>query len=83
MGVVSWIILGIIAGVVASYLTGRTDQKGYLVNIVVGLIGAFAGGFSANLVMRLSPLGFHISSFIVAILGAVIFLVFASSMQRS
>jgi uncharacterized membrane protein YeaQ/YmgE (transglycosylase-associated protein family) len=83
MGVISWIILGIAAGGVTSYFTDRTDQNGYLINILIGVVGACAGGFSANLVMRLPPLGFSMSSFIVAILGAAIFLIFANSMKRT
>jgi uncharacterized membrane protein YeaQ/YmgE (transglycosylase-associated protein family) len=82
MGIISWIILGIVAGVGASYFTGRTDRTGYLVNILVGVIGACAGGFSANLVMRLPPFGLVFSSFFVAILGTLIFLFLANSMQQ-
>lgn len=83
MGIISWIILGIAAGVAVSYFTRRTEQLAYLVNSVIGIIGAAAGGFTANLVMRLPPLGYDTASFFVAILGTLVFLTVANALKRS
>jgi uncharacterized membrane protein YeaQ/YmgE (transglycosylase-associated protein family) len=51
MGVISWFILGTVAGVAVTYYS--EDRLGYVADIMIGIIGAMAGGFSANLVMRL------------------------------
>ncbi|NLV74173.1 MAG: GlsB/YeaQ/YmgE family stress response membrane protein [Chloroflexi bacterium] len=75
MGLFSYILFGGLAGWVASLLTGRSRRTGCLVNILVGIAGALIGGFLAR---YLSGSSFSISwdfkSFIVAVLGAILFL---------
>lgn len=82
MGVLSWTILGGLAGWVASIITERRRQLGLLANIVVGIIGAFVGGFLGNLVGRTPVFGFTFSSFFVAVLGAVVFLALFNALRR-
>jgi uncharacterized membrane protein YeaQ/YmgE (transglycosylase-associated protein family) len=70
MGIISWIIIGLIAG----WLTGKImggSGKGALMDIIVGLIGALVGGFLMQLV-GFSPEGGYIYTILVATLGAVI-----------
>jgi uncharacterized membrane protein YeaQ/YmgE (transglycosylase-associated protein family) len=74
MGIISWIILGGVAGWVASRMIGRGRSMGLVVHIIVGIIGAFLGGFLANLVGRNDVISFNLESFFVAVLGAVVFL---------
>jgi len=74
MGLIAWIIFGALAGWVASKLTGRDDQMGCLMNIVVGVIGAFIGGAIVSLFSGGFSIGFNLTSFIVAVVGAVAFL---------
>jgi uncharacterized membrane protein YeaQ/YmgE (transglycosylase-associated protein family) len=75
MGIIAWIILGAIAGWLASKIVGRDDQQGCLMNIVVGVVGAFIGGAAVNLISGSGfDIGFNLTSFVVAILGAVVFL---------
>jgi uncharacterized membrane protein YeaQ/YmgE (transglycosylase-associated protein family) len=83
MGVISWIVIGVIGGALACYLSRRLTSRDYLNNIAVGLVGAISGGFSANLVTRQPPLAINSSSLLVAVLGALVFLIFASEMNRS
>jgi uncharacterized membrane protein YeaQ/YmgE (transglycosylase-associated protein family) len=83
MGIISWIVVGVVAGVIACYLSGRLTSRDYLANIAVGLVGAISGGFAANLVTRQPPLGVNSSSLFVALLGALVFLVFANAARRS
>jgi uncharacterized membrane protein YeaQ/YmgE (transglycosylase-associated protein family) len=64
-------------------LSGRTVTRDYMTNIAVGLVGAVLGGFSSNLVTRQLPLDFNVSSLIVAIFGALVFLVFSNGARRS
>lgn len=69
-----WIIIGGLAGWVASKFMGTDAEQGVLANIIVGVIGAFLGGFVMNLVGGQGITGFNIWSFLVALLGAVILL---------
>lgn len=82
MGIISWIILGGLAGWVASKIVGRDQSMGIIANVIVGVIGAFVGGFIANLVGRNPVIGFNLSSFFVAVLGAVVFLAILNAIQR-
>ena len=72
MGVIAWIILGAVAGVIAEHLTGR--RTGLLLATVVGIVGALLGGFLAKVLFHVQTLNsfFNISTWITAIIGAVI-----------
>ena len=75
MGVLAWIIFGALAGWVASILAGTDRQQGCLLNIVVGVVGAFVGGLLYQLLTGGSfDFNFNLSSFIVAVIGAVVVL---------
>jgi uncharacterized membrane protein YeaQ/YmgE (transglycosylase-associated protein family) len=78
-----WIVLGGIAGWIASMIMGRDHQMGALANIVVGIIGAVIGGFLMNLVGLEGAEGFSIWSLLVAILGAVVLLAIVGAIQRN
>ncbi len=71
MGTIAFIVLGGLAGWVASMVTGTNASQGIFLNIVVGIVGAFLGGFLFNLVGAQGVTGFNIWSFVVATLGAV------------
>ena len=74
LSIVLWIVLGGLAGWIASMIMGRNAQMGILANIIVGIIGAFLGGLLMNLIGSSGVTGFNIWSLLVAILGAVILL---------
>ncbi|MGC3999552.1 MAG: GlsB/YeaQ/YmgE family stress response membrane protein [Anaeromyxobacter sp.] len=70
MGLISWIVVGLIAG----WLTGKImggPSKGVLMDIIIGLVGAVAGGFLVGL-FGLRPEGGIIYTIIVAVIGAVV-----------
>lgn len=70
MGIISWLVVGLIAG----WLTGKImggPGKGVLMDIIVGLVGALAGGFIVSL-FGIRPEGGLIYTIIVAVVGAVI-----------
>jgi len=75
-----WIIFGGIAGWLASIITGRNQQQGCLMNIVVGIVGAFLGGLGYNLLTGngltfSEPLSVtSLTGFIVALVGAIVLL---------
>ena len=62
------------------YVTGRGG--GLIVNIIVGIVGAFIGGFIMSLFGGTGVTGFNLSSFLVAILGAVVLLVVLGLIKR-
>ena len=72
MGIIGWIVLGGLAGWVASMIMGNNAQQGLLGNIVVGIIGALIGGFLVGALGGEGVTGFNLWSFLVALLGAVI-----------
>ena len=80
--ILSWLVFGALAGWLASKLAGD-DQQGCLTNIVVGIVGAFVGGFLFSQVTgRDVFLGWNLSSFVVAVIGAVILLVVLRLIRR-
>jgi uncharacterized membrane protein YeaQ/YmgE (transglycosylase-associated protein family) len=74
MTIIGWIILGLIAGFIASKLVNREGQ-GFILDIVLGIVGALVGGFIFAEVGAAGITGFNIWSMFVAIIGAVIVLV--------
>ncbi len=80
MGIIAWLIFGGLVGWIASLIMKTDAQQGILLNIIVGIVGAFIGGFVASL-LGLNPDGFssffNLWSWIFAIIGAclLIFLV--------
>lgn len=73
MGLISWILVGGIAGMLASKLMGY-EKKGCFTNIVVGIIGAFLGGLIVGLLGGTGVTGFNLWSLFVAVIGAVVFI---------
>ncbi len=74
MGIIAWIVLGGLAGWVASMIAGNNARQGILGNIIVGILGALAGGFLFNLFGVDGVTGFNIWSFLVALVGATVLL---------
>ena len=70
MGIISWIILGLIAGFIGSKIVDKQGQ-GFWLNIALGIIGALVGGFLFDLFGATGVTGLNIWSMIVAIVGAV------------
>jgi uncharacterized membrane protein YeaQ/YmgE (transglycosylase-associated protein family) len=74
MGIIVWIIFGLIAGAIAKLLMPGSDPGGIIVTIVIGILGAVVGGFIATALGFGGVSGFNIGSFIVAVLGAILLL---------
>jgi uncharacterized membrane protein YeaQ/YmgE (transglycosylase-associated protein family) len=74
MSVIAWIVLGLIAGFAASKIVNRTGE-GVLLDIVLGIVGAVVGGWLFNTFGMAGVTGLNIYSVLVAIAGAVVFLV--------
>jgi uncharacterized membrane protein YeaQ/YmgE (transglycosylase-associated protein family) len=74
MGWLAWIIIGAIAGWLASIVMKTNRQQGLLMDIVVGIAGAFIGGFLFNQFGAAGATGFNLWSLFVAFAGAVVLL---------
>lgn len=73
MSIIAWLILGLIAGFIASKLYAGSGQ-GAVTDIVLGIAGAFVGGFLFNMLGGAGVTGFNLYSMIVAVIGAVVVL---------
>lgn len=73
-GIISWIVVGGLAGWVASIITKTDASQGLLGNIVAGVIGGLVGGFIFGLLGGSGFTGFNLWSFLVALVGAIIVL---------
>lgn len=67
MGPISWIIIGALAGWIASMITGNNKRMGAFANIAVGIVGGLIGGFVLNLIGGTGVTGFNLWSLVVAI----------------
>ena len=75
MGIISWIIVGAIAGWLASIVMKTERQQGLIIDIIVGIVGGLVGGFVLNLLgIDGDVSGINIESIVVAFIGAVILL---------
>ena len=82
MGILSWILLGGIAGWLASIITKRNDQMGCITNIIAGIVGAAVGGWVFSLFGGQGITGFNLPSLLVAFVGAVIVLAVVNLFTR-
>ena len=71
MGILSWLILGLIAGFIASKVVNKTGS-GLVMDIVLGVIGAFVGGWAFSYFGHTGVTGLNIPSLIVATIGAIV-----------
>jgi uncharacterized membrane protein YeaQ/YmgE (transglycosylase-associated protein family) len=74
MGILSWIVFGLIAGAVAKFLMPGDDPGGIIVTILLGIVGAVLGGFIASYLGFGGASAFDLRSFLVAIGGAILLL---------
>ncbi|MEA4813540.1 MAG: GlsB/YeaQ/YmgE family stress response membrane protein [Oscillospiraceae bacterium] len=83
MGIIGWIIIGALAGWIASLITGNDKKMGAGMNILVGLVGGIIGGIIMNLLGGYGITGFNIWSLLVATGGAVILLLIVNAVKRN
>ena len=74
MGLLSWIVFGLLAGIIAKFLMPGRDGGGVILTIVLGIVGAVVGGFIATALGLGDVTGFNIRSFIIAVGGAILVL---------
>ncbi len=74
MGILTWIVMGLIVGVLAKIIMPGKDPGGFFITILLGIAGAFVGGFIGSVLGLGAVTGFNIGSLLLAIGGAVILL---------
>ena len=74
MGILSWIIIGLIAGFIGSKIVNKSGE-GLIRDIILGIIGAFVGGWIFNAMGAAGVSGVNLYSIFVAVIGAIIVLV--------
>jgi uncharacterized membrane protein YeaQ/YmgE (transglycosylase-associated protein family) len=73
MGIIAWLVLGLIAGFIASKVINKSGE-GLIMDIVLGIVGAVVGGWLFTLVGYAGVTGFNIYSMFVAVIGAIVVL---------
>jgi uncharacterized membrane protein YeaQ/YmgE (transglycosylase-associated protein family) len=77
MGILGWIVLGLIAGAIAKAVLPGDDPGGIIVTIIIGIVGAILGGFLAQVLFGRDTMDefFDVSTWLTAIVGSIILLV--------
>lgn len=74
MGILAWIVFGLIAGALAKFIMPGRDPGGFIVTTIIGILGAVIGGFIGVRIGFGDVTGFDVRSFVIAIAGAFILL---------
>ena len=74
MSIIGWLVLGLIAGFIASKIVNKAGE-GLILDIILGIVGAFVGGFLFQQFGAAGVTGFNLYSMFVAVVGAVVILV--------
>lgn len=74
MGILSWVVLGLLAGALARWLMPGDDKMGWIMTIVLGIAGAFVGGFIGSVIGLGSLSGFNFATVLTATVGAFVLL---------
>ncbi|EDB9182073.1 GlsB/YeaQ/YmgE family stress response membrane protein [Salmonella enterica] len=83
MGIIAWIIFGLIAGVIAKLLMPGRDGGGFILTCILGIVGAVVGGWLVTMFgIGGSISGFNLHSFLVAVVGAIVVLVIFRLLRR-
>jgi len=75
MGIFSWIVMGLIVGVLAKFIMPGRDPGGLIVTILIGIAGAFVGGYLGSMLGFGPVTGFNLGSIFLATGGAIVLLI--------
>jgi len=82
MGILSWIVLGLVAGALAKFIMPGRDPGGIIVTILLGIVGAVVGGFLGTLIGFGDVSGFNFPSIVIAVIGAIILLAIYRAVRK-
>lgn len=83
MNILSWIIFGLITGLIANIIDPYPEKGGLLGAVILGILGAILGGFLGNIVFGIGISGFNFPSFAVAVLGSLVLLFIGRAFGRA
>ncbi|POP47352.1 GlsB/YeaQ/YmgE family stress response membrane protein [Superficieibacter electus] len=83
MGIIAWIVFGLIAGIIAKLIMPGRDGGGFFLTCILGIVGAVVGGWLSTLFGIGGPVsGFNLGSFMVAVVGAIVVLAIFRMVRR-
>ncbi len=74
MGLLSWIVVGLIAGALAKFIMPGDDPGGCFVTTIIGIVGAVIGGFLSRSLLGFEAEGFSLASILIAVVGSIVLL---------
>ncbi|MGB4441339.1 MAG: GlsB/YeaQ/YmgE family stress response membrane protein [Coriobacteriia bacterium] len=74
MGILSWIVVGLIAGALAKWIMPGAQEAGIFITMVLGIVGGLLGGYVMSLIGQTGVTGFNLQTVLVATLGALVVL---------
>lgn len=83
MNIISWVVFGLVVGVIANFIDPSPARGGLFGTILLGILGALLGGFLGDLLFGVGVSGFNLTSFIVAVVGSLLVLVIARAIRRA
>ena len=82
MGILAWLILGLLAGFIGSKIVNKSGE-GIIMDILIGIVGAIVGGWVVGLFGIPGVTGFDIRSLVVAVIGSIVFLLIYRAIRRA
>jgi uncharacterized membrane protein YeaQ/YmgE (transglycosylase-associated protein family) len=83
MGIISWIVMGLIVGLLARFVTPGKDPRGLIITILLGIGGGLLGGYLGTQLGLGSVSGFDLKSILIATGGAVLILILYRAIRRN
>jgi len=82
MGILAWIVLGLVAGFIGSKIVNKSGE-GFFLDIILGVVGAVVGGWVFSIFGASGVTGLNIYSLIVAVIGAIVVLVVYHAIRKA
>lgn len=82
MGFFSWIVLGLLVGILAKWIMPGKDGGGFIMTVVLGVVGAMVGGYVSTLLGMGTVTGFNLPSLLIAVIGALLVLFIYKKMSN-
>lgn len=82
-GIFSWLVLGLIVGIIAKFFMPGKDPGGFFITIILGVAGAFVGGFIASRIGFGTVSGFDLRSLLIAVGGAILLLAVYRAIKKN
>ena len=83
MGIISWIFLGLVAGAIAKFIMPGKDPGGFIVTILIGIVGAILGGFLGSFIGLGKVESFDLGGIFIATVGSIILLILYRVVMKS